>query len=104
MKKILFMLLFLIAGWYTSLAQNANNYQVLDDSAYQTKAEYQNANKYQKDAILFMAMVADTHPYFVKAERRTEWFAKKAALLEKCKTIETDEALADALNEVLGKL
>ena len=49
-------------------------------------------------------MVADTHPYFVKAERRTEWFAKKAALLEKCKTIETDEALADALNEVLGKL
>ena len=104
MKKILFMLLFLIAGWYTSLAQNANNYQVLDDSAYQTKAEYQNANKYQKDAILFMDMVADTHPFFVKAERRTEWFAKKAALLEKCKTIETDEALADALNEVLGKL
>lgn len=79
-------------------------YKALKDSAYQTTAEYQAGNKYQKDAILFMDMVADTHPYFIKAERRAEWFAKKPALMEKCKSIETDEALADALNEVLGKL
>ena len=119
MKKILSTLLFLVIGWQTTQAQNLSMYMVLEDSAYQTKAtgkamgrrpkvgneaEYQSANKYQKDAILFMDMIADTHPYFIKAERRTEWFAKKAALLEKCKTIETDEALADALNEVLGKL
>ena len=94
----------LMAGWQATEAQNLSMYKVLKDSAYQTTVEYLSGNKYQKDAIIFMDMVADTHPYYIKAERRAEWFARKAALIEKCKTIETDEALADALNEVLGKL
>ena len=104
MNKIYFALLLLIAGWQTTQAQNLSMYKALVDSAYQTTAEYQTGNKYQKDAILFMDMVADTHPYYIKAERRAEWFAKKAALLEKCKTINTDEEFADALIEVLGPL
>ena len=103
MKNILLTLLVIIAGCQATKAQNLSIYKPLNDSAYQTKADYQAGNKYQKDAILFMDMVADTHPYYIKAERRAEWFAKKSALLEKCKTIETDEDLADALNEVLGK-
>lgn len=65
---------------------------------------YQSNNKYQKDAILFMDLVADTHPYYVKTERREKWYANKIALLERCKSIGTDEELADALNEALGKL
>ena len=81
-----------------------NQFKPLNDSVYQTKKEYQTGNKYQKDAILFMDMVADTHPYYIKPERRTEWFAKKAALLEQCKDIESDEAFADALISVLGPL
>ena len=104
MKKIKFTLLLLVASWQATQAQNMSMFKALNDSVYQTMADYQAGNKYQKDAILFMDMVADTHPYYVKPERRKDWFAKKAALLEKCKTIDTDEALADALNEVLGKL
>lgn len=104
MKKTIIALLILLTGWHTAQAQDISQFNTLNDSAYQTKAEYQSANKYQKDAILFMDMVADTHPYYVKPERREEWFAKKDVLLEKCQTMETDEALADALNEVLGKL
>ncbi len=103
MKKTLCVLLLLYAGWQSALAQDVSKFKVLSDSAYQT-TEYQSGNKYQKDAILFMDMVADTHPYYIKAERRSEWFAKKPALLEQCKNIQTDEAFADALIETLGRL
>ena len=58
-----------------------SQFKPLSDSAYLAVPEYQTGNKYQKDAILFMDMMADTHPYYIKPERRTEWFAKKAALL-----------------------
>ena len=68
-------------------AQDVSRFKTLNDSAYQTTSEYQTGNKCQKDAILFMDMVADTHPYYVKEERRAEWFAKKQALLEKCKNM-----------------
>ena len=81
-----------------------NQFKLLSDSVYQTMPEYQSGNKYQKDAIVFMDMVADTHPYYIKEERRAEWFAKKQALLEKCRDIETDEIFVDALIDVLGPL
>ena len=76
----------------------------LGDEAYQASEEYQAGNKYQKDAILFMDMVADTHPYYIKAERRAEWFAQKQALLELCRDIDTVSAFADALADILGPL
>ena len=103
MKTRLYLLLLLIAGWKFAQAQDLSRFKVLSDSAYQT-TDYQTGNKYQKDAILFMDMVADTHPYYIKAERRAEWFAKKQALIEQCKTIETDETFVDALIDVLGPL
>ena len=104
MKNLLCTLLLLIGGCLTMQAQNVSKFKTLNDSAYQTTTEYQTGNKYQKDAILFMDMVADTHPYYIKEERRAEWFAKKQALLEKCKNMETDETFADALIDVLGPL
>jgi len=87
-----------------AVAQNLSMFKMLSDSVYRTDVKYLALNKYQKDATLFMDMVADTHPYYVKAERRDEWYAKKETLLEKCKSIETDEAFADALIAVLGPL
>ena len=66
MKKNLFTLLLLVTGWQATQAQNMSMYKALNDSAYQTAADYQAGNKYQKDAILFMDMVADTHPYYIK--------------------------------------
>ena len=104
MMNLLCTLLLLIGGCLTTQAQDVSKFKALNDSAYQTTAEYQTGNKYQKDAILFMDMVADTHPYYIKEERRAEWFAKKQALLEKCKNMETDETFADALIDVLGPL
>ena len=102
-EKILSVLIVLLTG-SAAVAQNMSQFKLLSDSAYQTNTMYQSSNKYQKDAMIFMDFVADTHPYYVKPERREEWYAKKNVLLERCKSIGTDEELADALNEVLGKL
>ena len=103
MKKAFLLILLLVAGVLAVLAQNPKVIPLSDES-YQASAEYQAGNKYQKDAILFMDMVADTHPYFIKPERRAEWFAQKPALLERCADLETDAAFADALVEILGAL
>ena len=104
MKKYIFVLFLLLGYLQVMMAQDMSQYKALDDSAYQTVPEYQSGNKYQKDAILFMDMVADTHPYYIKADRRAEWFNKKNALLEKCGTIQNDEDFVDALIDVLGPL
>ncbi len=104
MKRFIYIFIILFAGWQWSMAQDVSKFKILNDSAYQSSNEYLSGNKYQKDAILFMDMVADTHPYYIKAERRAEWLAKKQALLERCKTIETDEAFVDTLINVLGPL
>jgi len=101
-KRLLSVLLVLLTG-SAAVAQDITRFKVLSDSAYQTNTQYKSCNRYQKDAILFMDLVADTHPYYVRPELREEWYAKKETLLEKCKSIETDEALADALNKTLGK-
>lgn len=103
MKKLLCLLLLIIAAVQFALAQDLSRFKMLSDSAYQT-TDYQTGNKYQKDAILFMDMVASTHPYYIKEERRAEWFSKKQALLKKCRNIETDETFVDALIDVLGPL
>ncbi len=102
-EKLLLVLMALLTG-LAVVAQDVSSFKELSDSAYKTDAAYMAYNKYQKDAVLFMDMVADTHPYYIKAERRAEWQKQKAALLEHCKSVESDEDFADALINVLGPL
>ena len=104
MKRFIYIFIILIAGWQWSMAQDVSKFKILNDSAYQFSNEYLSGNKYQKDAILFMDMVADTHPYYIKAERRAEWFAKKDSLLKQCASIQSDEDFVDTLIAVLGPL
>ena len=104
MKRFIYIFIILIAGWQWSTAQDVSKFKILNDSAYQSSNEYLSGNKYQKDAILFMDMVADTHPYYIKAERRAEWFTKKDSLLKQCASIQSDEEFVDALIAVLGPL
>ena len=104
MKRFIYIFIILFAGWQWSMAQDVSKFKILNDSAYQSSNEYLSGNKYQRDAILFMDMVADTHPYYIKAERRAEWFAKKDSLLKQCASIQSDEEFVDALIAVLGPL
>ena len=62
MKRFIYIFIILFAGWQWSMAQDVSKFKILNDSAYQFSNEYLSGNKYQKDAILFMDMVADTHP------------------------------------------
>lgn len=104
MKRFIYIFIILIAGWQWCVAQDVSKFKILNDSAYQSSNEYLSGNKYQKDAILFMDMVAETHPYYIKADRRAEWFAKKDSLLKQCAGIQSDEDFVDALIDVLGPL
>lgn len=76
-KHSFYLFLILVTSWQWSMAQDVSRFKILDDSACQSNNEYQSCNKYQKDAILFMDMVADMHPYYIKADRRAEWFTQK---------------------------
>ena len=97
-------LFLLVAGFHALSAQNLTQYKVLSEAKYRHSAEYKAGNKYQKDAILFMDMVADTHPFYAEAGRRAEWHAQKPSLIDKCRDISSDEAFVDALNDVLGPM
>ena len=56
--------------------------KVVDDQ------RYVDGNKYQKDAMLFMDMLANTHPYYIKADRRNELFSRMDGLLADCAVCE----------------
>ena len=65
---------------------------------------YTEGNRYQKDALLFMDMLAETHPYYVTEARRDELFSGKDALLAECALCDSDakfvELLRSAMHEV----
>ena len=65
---------------------------------------YTEGNRYQKDALLFMDMLAETHPYYVKEARRDGLFSGIDALLAECALCDSDakfvELLRSAMHEV----
>ena len=69
MKQFLLVILTLCVFSYAD-AQDFNQFKALPDSAYLNMPEYQQGNKYQRDAILFVDMLADTHPYYVTKKRQ----------------------------------
>lgn len=85
-------------------AQDTSQYKTLSDSAFLDNEAYQKGNKYQKDAILYVNMLADTHPYYIHEERREKLFAKQDDLLKACGECTSDSAFTQLLYGVLGKL
>ena len=75
--------------------------KVVDDQ------RYVDGNKYQKDAMLFMDVLANTHPYYIKEDRRNELFSRMDGLLADCAVCESDarfvELLRAAMPEVRDK-
>ena len=102
--KYIIPIIIALAGISGMHAQDFSKFKALSDSTFRTSAEYQQANKYQKDAILFLEMLADTHPYYVKKDRQGKLMAKKDALLAKCADCTSDSLFCTYLQEVLGLL
>lgn len=96
--------LFLLCVLPTVNAQDFSQYKLLPDSAYAADADYRQGNKYQRDAILFVDMLADTHPYYIKPERRDQLMTKRKLLLQKCAVCKSDTAFTSLLHGILGKL
>lgn len=102
MKKIL--IVWAVVCSAVAMAQDLSQFKLLDDSLFRNNVEYVNGNKYQRDAMLFVDMLADTHPYYVKKARRDELFAQKPNLLGKCASCDNDSAFVELLIETLGDL
>lgn len=103
MKKYILFIISLCMGIHAN-GQVFNQYKALPDSAYLHQQEYQQGNKYQRDAILFMDMLADTHPYYVTKSRQQELMAKRMDLLKACGECASDTVFTHLLYGVLGKL
>lgn len=86
------------------LAQDVSQFKVLSDSLFITNDAYASGNKYQRDAMLFVDMLADTHPYYIRKERRDVLFASQAELVKSCATCESDSAFVELLIATLGDL
>lgn len=103
MKRILLIIATIL--YCTSLlAQDLNQIKPLSDSLLLSNEAYTAGNKYQRDAMLFVDMLADTHPYYITKERRDMLFAGQPALLEACATCTSDSAFVELLIATLGDL
>lgn len=80
------------------------SYPALNDSVFLSNTEYQQGNKYQRDAILFVDMLVNTHPYYIQKERRDSLMAVQPILLNACKECTSDSLFTQLLYGVLGKL
>lgn len=86
------------------LAQDVSQFKELSDSLFLTNDAYARGNKYQRDAMLFVDMLADTHPYYIRKERRDVLFASQAELVKSCATCKSDSAFVELLITILGDL
>lgn len=103
MKKLFVILAALLCS-IIMMAQDLSQIKALNDSLFQTNETYVKANKYQRDAMLFVDMLADTHPYYIKKERRDSLFAVQQQLLDQCATCTSDSAFVELLIATLGDL
>lgn len=103
MKKILSVFGAIICSAMVT-AQNLNQFKALDDSLFRNNETYAKGNKYQRDAMLFVDMLADTHPYYIKKERRDDLFARQGKLLDDCLKCNDDSTFAELLGATLGEL
>ena len=102
MKKILFTVIaFMVLPAY---GQDLARFKDVPMGRIVNDKAYTNGNKYQKDALLFIDMLADTHPYYVKKSKRDELFSETDALMAECAICDSDtrfvEILRGAMHEV----
>jgi len=102
MKKIT--LFFAMALMCISSYAQFQGYPPLDTTALSQNIEYQQGNKYQKDVMLFVDMLTDTHPYYIKKERRDSLYATMPQVLRSCAECSSDAEFTKILYGVLGRL
>ena len=69
MKKTAMLITLLFCSLSLS-AQGGPQFKDVPLTGIEGTPAYADGNKYQKDALLFVDMLAATHPYYIRAERR----------------------------------
>ena len=64
--KYIIPIIIALAGISGMHAQDFSKFKALSDSTFRNSTEKKKKKKNPKDAILFLEMLADTHPYDVK--------------------------------------
>lgn len=85
-------------------AQDLSNFKEVPVEWGASNDAYRNSNSYQKDAILFVNLLARTHPYYVNAGRRAVLESRLPALLNDCGSCDSDTAFVRLLREVMPEV
>lgn len=99
MKKIFSSLLILFV--LSASGQNVSQFKDVPASDVVNELSYINGNKYQKDALLFMDMLASTHPYYIKADKREVLLSRLDGLLAECAVCKTDSEFVKLLRAAM---
>ena len=99
MKKFFTPLLLFIV--LSASGQNASQFKDVPLSDVVNELSYINGNKYQKDALLFMDMLASTHPYYIKADRMEVLLSRSDGLLAECAVCKTDSEFVELLRAAM---
>lgn len=99
MKKIFSSLLILFV--LSASGQNVSQFKDVPASNVVNELSYINGNKYQKDALLFMDMLASTHPYYIKADKREVLLSRLDGLLAECAVCKTDSEFVKLLRAAM---
>ena len=97
----------IISLLFCSMALSAQGGQQFKDVPFtgvEATPAYAEGNKYQKDALLFVDMLAATHPYYIKAERRAVLESRLPGLLKACDSCSTDAGFAVLLRETMKEV
>jgi len=103
MKKI-FITLFALISSICLFAQNLSQFKEVPSYGQETTPSFIDGNKYQKDAILFVNMLKDTHPYYITAERQDLLLSKLDNLLIQCKNCTSDKEFVKLLQDVMPEV
>ena len=99
MKKFFTPLLLFIV--LSASGQNASQFKDVPLSDVVNELSYINGNKYQKDALLFIDMLASTHPYYIKADRMEVLLSRSDGLLAECAVCKTDSEFVELLHAAM---
>lgn len=98
------MLITLLSCSLTLSAQGGPQFKDVPFTGIEATPAYAEGNKYQKDALLFVDMLAATHPYYIKAERRAVLESRLPDLLEACAACASDADFAALLREAMKEV
>ena len=86
MKHLLLILLASIASMAVCFGQNAPK---LHNEAIESSARYQKGNIYQKDLLLYVDMLGETHPYYADEANRAKLEKQAKRMYRECAKINT---------------